>query len=55
MDTGDFRPTDQSYAVFEELVAKVTAQQQTLDSVVTRDLPAFNAMLARARRQPVTP
>jgi hypothetical protein len=55
VDTGDFRPTDQSYAVFENLVARLTAQQQALDAVLTHDVPAFNAMLARAGRPPIVP
>ena len=55
VDTGDFRPTDQSYAVFKELTARLAAQKRSLDTVFTRDVAAFNAMLARFRRQPVTP
>jgi photosystem II stability/assembly factor-like uncharacterized protein len=55
VDTGDFRPTDQSYAVFENLVAKLTAQQQALDALLARDVPAFNAMLTRVGRQSIIP
>jgi photosystem II stability/assembly factor-like uncharacterized protein len=55
VDSGDFRPTDQSYEVFKDLTAKLAAQKQALDTVFTRDVAAFNAMLARFRRPPVTP
>jgi photosystem II stability/assembly factor-like uncharacterized protein len=55
VDTGDARPTDQAYDVFKELSAKLAAQTQALDAVLARDLPAFNAILARVRRPPITP
>jgi photosystem II stability/assembly factor-like uncharacterized protein len=55
VDSGDARPTDQSYAVFKELSARLAAQKQALDGVLARDVPAFNAILARVRRPPITP
>jgi photosystem II stability/assembly factor-like uncharacterized protein len=55
VDGGDSRPTDQSYAVFKELSSKLSLQNQTLDALLARDVPAFNALLARFGRQPITP
>ena len=55
VDGGDSRPTDQSYAVFKELSSKLSLQNQTFDALLGRDVPAFNALLARFGRQPITP
>jgi len=55
VDSGDSRPTDQSYAVFKELSQALAGQTQTLDAVLTRDVASFNALLARARRPPIVP
>jgi hypothetical protein len=40
---GDNRPTDQAYAVFEELSAALQAQLDRLDAVQRERIPAFNA------------
>jgi photosystem II stability/assembly factor-like uncharacterized protein len=55
VDSGDSRPTDQSYAVFKELSQALAIQNQALDGVLGRDVAAFNALLARARRPPIVP
>jgi hypothetical protein len=55
VDSGDGRPTDQSYAVFKELSARLAAQKQALDAVLARDVPTFNVVLARVKRPPITP
>ena len=41
----DSAPTDQTYAVFEELVGKINAQLKKLDDVMRTDLPAFNKIV----------
>lgn len=41
----DSAPTEQSYAVYEDLVAKINAQLQKLDAVMKTDLPAFNVLV----------
>jgi hypothetical protein len=41
----DDAPTEQSYAVYEELVAKINAQLGRLDQVMKTDLPAFNRLV----------
>jgi hypothetical protein len=55
VEAGDYRPTDQSYAVFKDLSAQLDAQFAKLDALVKVDLAAFNAMLARKKLPPVTP
>jgi uncharacterized protein (DUF2164 family) len=41
----DSAPTDQTYAVYEELVGKIDAQLKKLEETVRADLPAFNKMV----------
>ena len=41
----DSAPTEQSYAVYEDLSAKINAQLQKLDVVMKTDLPAFNVLV----------
>jgi hypothetical protein len=48
--SADARPTDQSYVVYEELVAKINEQLQKLDQILRTDLPAFNR---RVREQDI--
>jgi len=43
---GDYRPTDQARAVFEELSAALQAQLDMLDTVLRDRIPAFNAAVA---------
>jgi photosystem II stability/assembly factor-like uncharacterized protein len=40
--SADNAPTDQSYAVYEDLTAKINEQLRKLDSIMKTDLPAFN-------------
>ena len=48
VDTGDARPTDQDYAVFRELSARVAAIQVRMDEVTSGDLPRLNRRLTAA-------
>ena len=41
----DSAPTDQTFAVFEELVGKIDAQLKKLEETMRTDLPAFNKMV----------
>ncbi len=41
----DAPPTEQSYAVYEELVARINAQLQKLGEIMRSDLPAFNKLV----------
>ena len=47
VDSGDFKPTDQSYAVFKDLSAQLDQQLQRLESLMKTELPAFNKELAK--------
>jgi photosystem II stability/assembly factor-like uncharacterized protein len=55
VDSGDSRPTDQAYAVFKVLSEALGREDQALGGVLAREVPAFNALLARARRAPIVP
>jgi kynureninase len=44
--SADAKPTDQSYAVFEELSALLQAQLDRLTDIVESEIPAFNAFMA---------
>jgi photosystem II stability/assembly factor-like uncharacterized protein len=46
--SADFRPTDQSYAVFDTLTAKLNVQLVALQRVLASDLPKLNAILKKA-------
>jgi photosystem II stability/assembly factor-like uncharacterized protein len=41
----DAAPTEQSYAVYEELVGRINAQLQRLAEIMRADLPAFNKLV----------
>ena len=45
MASADAAPTAQSYAVYDELVAKIDAELATLDRVMADDVPAFNRLV----------
>jgi photosystem II stability/assembly factor-like uncharacterized protein len=55
VESGDARPTDQSYAVFKELSSQLDAQLGKLDALVKVDIAAFNRLLAGSKLQPVGP
>jgi len=41
----DTAPTDQSYAVYDDLVSQIDAQLQRLAQVMKTDVPAFNQLV----------
>jgi photosystem II stability/assembly factor-like uncharacterized protein len=43
--SADAAPTDQSYAVYEELVTQIDAQLARLGQIMKTDLPAFNQLV----------
>jgi hypothetical protein len=53
VESGDYRPTDQSIAVFKELSARLDAQLGRLDALVKSDIPAFNRQLTAAGLDPI--
>jgi hypothetical protein len=46
--SSDDAPTEQSYAVYEDLTGKINAQLQKLDQLMKTDLPAFNKLVRDA-------
>jgi photosystem II stability/assembly factor-like uncharacterized protein len=54
VEAGDYRPTDQSYAVFKELSAQLDAQLAKLDALVRGDLAVLNRMLVKKKLAPIT-
>jgi hypothetical protein len=55
VESGDFRPTDQSHAVFKELSAQLDVQLGKLDALIRNDLTAFNAMVVKKKLTPIIP
>jgi hypothetical protein len=53
VEAGDYKPTDQSYAVFKELSAQLEKQLEWLDSLVRGELAAFNQQIAKKKLAPV--
>lgn len=45
VSSGDSAPTDQSYAVYEDLVGQINAQLQKLAQVIKTEVPAFNQLV----------
>jgi hypothetical protein len=48
VESGDYRPTDQSVAVFKELSARLDTQLSRLEALVKTDVAAYNASLQAA-------
>ena len=48
VESGDYRPTDQAYAVFKDLSARLDAQLERLERLVKSDVASFNAQLTAA-------
>ena len=53
VESGDYKPTDQSYAVFKELAARLDRELGRLEATIKTELAAFNKRLAAARLDPV--
>jgi photosystem II stability/assembly factor-like uncharacterized protein len=53
VEFGDGKPTDQSYAVFKELSARLDEQLASLDRLARTELAALNTMLAKKRVEPI--
>jgi hypothetical protein len=55
VESGDYRPTDQSYAVFKDLSAQLDAQFAKFDTLIRNDLTAFNLMVVKKKLPAITP
>jgi photosystem II stability/assembly factor-like uncharacterized protein len=45
VEDADAAPTDQSYAVYDDLTARIDAQLKKLDQIMSAELPAFNKLV----------
>jgi hypothetical protein len=54
VESGDARPTDQAYAVFKELSARLDRELARVDTAVATEVAAFNRLLRARRLDPVT-
>ena len=45
VSSADAAPTDQSYAVYDELVVQIDAQLAKLDQIIKNDVPRFNQLV----------
>jgi hypothetical protein len=53
VESGDARPTDQSYAVFKDLSARLDKELARLDALTKTELPEFNRTLTQAGAEPI--
>lgn len=53
VESGDARPTEQSYAVFKELSGRLDKQLARLEGMLTTELAAFNKLLADRKLEPI--
>ena len=54
VESADYRPTDQEYAVFKDLSSRLDAQLAALDLLLKTDLDPFNRLLTKRKLAPVT-
>ena len=53
IETGDAKPTDQSYVVFKELSAQLDAIKQRLDAIMKNELIQFNSAASAQGQTPI--
>jgi photosystem II stability/assembly factor-like uncharacterized protein len=53
VESGEYKPTDQSYAVFKELSARLDKELARLEALVKTDVAAINKLLAAAKLPPI--
>jgi hypothetical protein len=53
IETGDAKPTDQSYVVFKELTARLEALKAKLDAAIKADLARFNQTLEQHKLEKI--
>jgi photosystem II stability/assembly factor-like uncharacterized protein len=54
VESGDAKPTDNSYVVFKELSGRLDQQLARLDTAVKADVEAFNKQLRGKKLEPIT-
>lgn len=53
VEAGDYKPTDQSYAVFKELSGQLETQLGRLNAAIATDVASFNRQIAKKKLEPV--
>jgi hypothetical protein len=53
VESAEDRPTDQSYDVFELLSGQLQLELDELESILERNVPAFNELLGEKGLQPI--
>jgi transketolase len=53
VESGDFKPTEQSYTVFKELSAQLEKQLGRVDALIETDVDAFNKQIVRKKLDPI--
>ena len=53
VESGDYKPTDQSYAVFKDLSARLDQQLARLESIAKSDVTAINTQLTGLKLEPL--
>jgi hypothetical protein len=53
VESGDYKPTDQSYEVFKDLSSQLDKQLSRLDAIEKADLAAFNQQIGKQKLDPV--
>jgi photosystem II stability/assembly factor-like uncharacterized protein len=55
VESGDYKPTDQSHAVFKEVAGQLDLQLEELDSLIRKDLTSFNLMVVKKKLAAIIP
>jgi photosystem II stability/assembly factor-like uncharacterized protein len=55
VESGDYKPTDQSHAVFKELAGQLDLQLEELDSLIRKELTSFNLMVVKKKLAAIIP
>ncbi len=55
VESGDYKPTDQSRAVFRELSGQLDLQFEELDSLIRKDLTTLNLMVVKKKLAAIIP
>jgi photosystem II stability/assembly factor-like uncharacterized protein len=55
VESGDYKPTDQSQAVFKELSGKLGMQLEEFDALIRKDLTAFNLLVVKKKLAAIIP
>jgi photosystem II stability/assembly factor-like uncharacterized protein len=55
VESGDYKPTDQSHAVFKELAGQLDLQLEELDSLIRKELTTFNRLVVKKKLAAIIP